>query len=64
MHQAMTELQWTPKQIGQLTLPQLVCLTHKEPPKSGNAGAPITDMKAFLKAQAEAEAAKAEAWSL
>jgi hypothetical protein len=28
----MNELQWTPQQLGALTLAQLVCLTQEKPP--------------------------------
>ena len=31
----MTELQWTPGQIGGLTPLQLICLAHRKPPPLG-----------------------------
>lgn len=33
----MNELQWTPAQIGGLTLHQVVALTAKKPPRRGGA---------------------------
>lgn len=65
MHQAMTELHWTPEQLGKLTLPQLVCLVKKEPP-SGSAMGPndAADPLEYLKKLAEAEAEAEKAWRL
>ena len=55
----MTELHWTPEQIGKLTLPHLIILTHKEPPDSGRRLKNAEDFNAYLREEARRE----RAWS-
>ena len=75
----MVELHWTPEQIGQLTIPQLICLTNEKPPARQQQleeheqmprANPVTgrvekaDVERWGKVMAEHQAKLDEAWRL
>lgn len=50
----MTELQWTPRQIGELTVSQLTCLAQDKPPGHQSIKSP-EEYAAFQRNQAQAD---------